>query len=318
MNNKQYTPVGDQPGCETELDFEGAGTKKHANTPLRSLILRHLRISKRLSRQITAAALLLLFGFLPFVLTGYLTTGCFVSYGICSGRWFYGVFSSKTIGCGDAFQAPQNSTVSGIEALFVLDHTFGRYSFSQVKMIDVTWDVGLGRTVQVAVWCISYLVFTDALLRTIERHPTSFETFSRICLEGPSLMSLWSLLKDLFRTKSKRTKLLFLYMVLGVAYVLSLPTILGAMTGYVSTSIAWVDPAGNNQMIPASQFMKGYMELALEDTAYDYYNFWYYQYHNTTCFVPADGRDLSMIRNTGARVCKCSILLPSLAPDGSR
>lgn len=297
--NPQYAPVGDQLFHGTRFDFDSTRFFGKASTPLKSTFIRRLRVSRTLSKQLYAAALLLLFGVLPFIIAGYFTRCYFdAGYGLICPGLFTRIFSPKVIGCGDSFKKTANSTVSGTEALFVLDSTFGRFPFSQVKMIDVAWDVGLGRTVQIAAWWISYLVFTDALLHTIERQPASFEVFSRICVEGPSIMSLWSLLKDLFRTKSIRTKFLFLYMVLGVFYVLSLPTILSAMIGYVSTSTVWVVPEGNSQMIPVAQFLPGWTKLdSRNDTQY-------LQYHNNTCFIPLDGRPMRINTYAQERDCK--------------
>jgi hypothetical protein len=163
--------------------------------------LRKIRFTKK---QVYAFLILLALGLLPFILvallSGFSTTG---------GAPLGALFGSKTITCGDAFGTPQNSTVSGIEALFVLDATFGRFAFSQVKVIDVAWDVCLGRGAQLLAWYISYIVFSDALLRVIERHSASYQTFIHITIEGASFATMWALVKDLFRTKSKRTWSLF-------------------------------------------------------------------------------------------------------------
>lgn len=101
-------------------------------------------------------------------------------------------------------------------------------------------------------WSIAYVVFSDALLRVIERHPASFRIFQRIALEGPSLMSLWSLSKELFSVRSKRTRSLFAYFLISTTYVLLIPMFLGAMTGYDSTSVAWVDLDDSNNIVPTS------------------------------------------------------------------
>jgi hypothetical protein len=166
---------------------------------------------------------------------------------------FSGVFMDKVISCGGSLGGrPQNSTVTGIEKLFVLDTTFGNFSFSQAKTIDILWDLAVGRGLQLLAWWAAYIVFCDALLKAIERHPSSFAIFQRIALEGPGVGSLWTLTVELWAAKSRRTKALFVYMFWSTAYVLILPIVLGAMTGYDSTSVAWVDLEGSNNIIPAS------------------------------------------------------------------
>jgi hypothetical protein len=200
--------------------------------------------------QVLAFLLLVTFGAAPMLILGHFTS---IRPNDLRQLPFYRVFEDKVLTCGSNFGIPQNSTVSGIANLFVLDKTFGRYSFSQVKTLDVAWDILVGRGVQLLAWYVGYVVFSDALLRAIERHPASFEIFQRIALEGPSLHSLWTLLKELWCARSKRTKVLFTYIWMSTLYIICIPMFLGAMTGYDSTSIAWVSLDDSDNIVPASQ-----------------------------------------------------------------
>jgi hypothetical protein len=206
-------------------------------------------------KQALAFALVATCGILPLLMLGHFVDGNGV---------FYGIFSDKIQTCGDSFGTPQNATVTGIEKLFVLDSTFGKFSFSQAKTMDVAWDIMIGRGVQMFAWWIGYKVFSDALLRAIERHPASFEIFQRIALEGPSLLSLWTLIKEQWRSKSRRTKALFFYIFLSTLYIISIPMFLSAMTGYDSTSIAWVslDNHNQNNIIAASMLQQAWVVKA--------------------------------------------------------
>lgn len=197
-------------------------------------------------RHIFAFSLIWVCAIIPFIILGYVP-----------GRasFFNDVFTSKTLPCGETAYQPVNNTVSGIEGLFVLDATYGGFPFSTVKIIDITWDVMVGRGAQLLAWWISYKVFSDAILRVIERHPTSYRVFFEICLHGPSFPALWTMLKDLFRTRSKRTWSLYFYMVWSIIYVITLPIMLSAMTGYTNTSIAWIDADDSNEIMPASRFV---------------------------------------------------------------
>lgn len=198
-------------------------------------------------KQAIAFALLLLFGVTPLAILA-LTTK--------EPEWehtpFYGIFDDKVLGCGDSFGTPENATVSGIEKIFVLDKTFGKFSFSTAKTIDVAWDILIGRCVQMLAWWVGYSVFCDALLRAIERHPASFRIFQRIALEGPSLISLWTLTKEICTVKSKRTKLLFFHIWISTIHIICIPLFLSAMTGYDSTSIPWISLEDENNIVPAA------------------------------------------------------------------
>lgn len=172
--------------------------------------------------------------------------------------FFYEAFSTKVQGCGDKmiFGEAVNATVEGAAALFVLDRTYGRLSFSQAKVIDAAWDLVMGRGVQFCAWVLSYIVFSDAILRLIERHPAPFRTFMRLAIEGASLNTAWALLVELCRTRSKRTWCLFFYMLLSTAHVLSIPPFLSAMAGYDSRTVAFVS-VGQNDIMPARDLRLG-------------------------------------------------------------
>lgn len=201
--------------------------------------------------QVIAFLMVVWFGIAPLVFLGHFTPMNMSPPGY---RPFYGVFQTKVLGCGNSFGTPENSTVSGVENLFVLDKTFGQFSFSAVKSLDVAWDILIGRGVQMVAWWVGYVVFSDALLRAIERHPASFQIFQRIALEGPSLLSLWTLVKELWCSKSKRTKALFFYMWIATLYIICIPMFLGAMTGYDSTSVAWVSLDDDDNIATAGSF----------------------------------------------------------------
>ncbi|CAO2649587.1 Nn.00g069720.m01.CDS01 [Neocucurbitaria sp. VM-36] len=201
-------------------------------------------------KQCFALLLVISCGIVPLILIGHFTPRVDSPPGHYP---FYGIFEDKVLSCGSSiYGTPQNATISGIEKLFVLDQTFGQFTFSQVKIIDVAWDVLVGRGVQLMAWWAGYVVFSDALLRAIERHPASFRIFQRIALEGPSLLAIWTLMKEIWAAKSRRTKALFVYMFLSTCYVVSVPLLLSAMTGYDSSNIAWVSLGDENNIVPAS------------------------------------------------------------------
>jgi hypothetical protein len=217
------------------------------NTAVDSILWSRMKKKKTiLLEQLYAFLLVILLGLVPMTV-------------LFADTSFYGIFQDKIISCGNSFGKPENSTVSGIEKLFVLDSTYGQYTFSQVKILDVVWDIIIGRGVQLLAWAVGYLVFSDALLLAIERHPASFQVFQRIALEGPSLLSLYTLVKELWCAKSRRTKALFLYIWVSTLYIISIPMFLGAMTGYDSTSIAWVSLDDSNNIVPAAALQSSYL-----------------------------------------------------------
>ncbi|KAJ4989438.1 hypothetical protein SVAN01_05163 [Stagonosporopsis vannaccii] len=219
-------------------------------------------------KQWLALVLFLSGGVVPMVVLGYYTPRPF--YQQNDSFPYYGVFAAKSMTCGNNIDdQPANSTVEGFEGLFVLDQTWGRFSFATVKTIDVIWDIFFGRGIQMIAWWVGYVVFSDALLRLIERHPASFRIFQRIALEGPSLLSLWTLCKEVLSINSKRSKALFAYILLSTTYILCIPMFLGAMTGYDSTSIAWMDLDDTNNIVPTSALKFSWVIRGTSNSTFD-------------------------------------------------
>lgn len=204
-------------------------------------------------RQAFALLVLVAFSIAPFLVAGLLLRERADSV------MFGTAFGVKIQDCNDkmTFGLAQNSTVEGVEALFVLDKTFGRLSFSQAKVLDAAWDLFMGRGVQLCAWLISYAVFSDSILRLVERHPAPYRTFMRVTIEGPSLSTAWALLVELFRTRGKRTWFLFWFMLLSTLHVLSIPPFLSAMAGYDSRMVPFVTVGEHDNIMPASDFTYG-------------------------------------------------------------
>ncbi|UPX12504.1 uncharacterized protein EKO05_0003049 [Ascochyta rabiei] len=258
-------------------------------------------------KQWTALFLFLSCAVVPMVVLGYFTPEPSFAFG----TWppFYNVFATKTMSCDnrDIDYYPVNSTITGIEGLFVLDQTWGRFAFSTVKTIDAAWDIVFGRGVQLLAWWAAYIVFSDALLRVIERHPASFRIFQRIALEGPSLLSLWTLCKEVLSIKSKRTKLLFTYMLLSTSYVLCIPVFLGAMTGYDSTAIAWIDIDNSNDIVPASAMKPAWVITGTRNSTFDH----------KVCSDPGNADIQSQYFSPRVDHCSCQMPNGTMAPPGT-
>ncbi|KAH7357473.1 hypothetical protein BKA66DRAFT_574468 [Pyrenochaeta sp. MPI-SDFR-AT-0127] len=257
--------------------------------------MKRFRITKK---QSFALVLVIACGIVPFILLGHYTPRWNIAPGY---HPFYGVFENKVLSCGpDNYGRPQNATIYGIENLFVLDKTFGSFSFSQVKTIDIAWDVFVGRGVQLLAWWASYIVFSDALLRVIERHPASLRIFQRIALEGPSLLSIWTLMKEVWVAKSRRTKALFIYMFFATWYVLCVPMLMSAMTGYDSTNIAWVSLDDVN-IVPASSLEQSTIIWGTKNATFD----------QNVCKSSSLDTDIRTFKYNQYRFCDC------LMPNGT-
>ncbi|KAK7532815.1 uncharacterized protein J3D65DRAFT_532498, partial [Phyllosticta citribraziliensis] len=183
-----------------------------------------------------------------------------------------------------------DDSITGIQGLFMIDRTTGAFEFWVVKLIDILWDLFVGRGLQWLAGWISYVVFSSALLRAIEASPIPYRTFIRLSLGTPSIASIWSLLADLSRYSRKRSTLLFVYVALASAYVLAMPTLFGAMTGYINKSTSFTNlPDSGGQFVHTDSLSLGFLAEGLDG------------FSNKTCVETTD----AVVRKMRARLYNC-------------
>ncbi|KAK8178251.1 hypothetical protein BC567DRAFT_82476 [Phyllosticta citribraziliensis] len=247
-------------GPTTRLAWNSSpGFKKIATNPH---VLRH----------VTAFLVLLLFSFAPI----------FFYF-----RFVYTPFKTMPVTCGSH---EDDDSITGIQGLFMIDRTTGAFEFWVVKLIDILWDLFVGRGLQWLAGWISYVVFSSALLRAIEASPIPYRTFIRLSLGTPSIASIWSLLADLSRYSRKRSTLLFVYVALASAYVLAMPTLFGAMTGYINKSTSFTNlPDSGGQFVHTDSLSLGFLAEGLDG------------FSNKTCVETTD----AVVRKMRARLYNC-------------
>ncbi|KAF2014836.1 hypothetical protein BU24DRAFT_423750 [Aaosphaeria arxii CBS 175.79] len=129
---------------------------------------------------------------------------------------------------------------------FTPNLSFGSMTFTQVKVIDIAWDLIVGRGGQLLLAWVNYRVFNEWLLFHLERHLTSYKLYTAVAFETTTISTLGVLGKE-FLAFGQPTWLRFfrwlalLSMILSTFYVLSFPTLMAAMTGYITTDSAYIE-----------------------------------------------------------------------------
>lgn len=136
---------------------------------------------------------------------------------------------------------------------FTPNLSFGSMSFTQVKVIDIAWDLIIGRGGQLALALVNYRVFNEWLVYHMEHHFTSYKLYAAVAFETTTLSTLGVLAKEWLAFGSAKSIwkrilrwLALLSMLLSTLYVLSFPTLMGAMTGYIATSEPYVQNLEQN------------------------------------------------------------------------
>lgn len=151
------------------------------------------------------------------------------------------------------FQLPGSGSIWDSTYFFAVSIGFGqtkRLSYTHVKIIDIIWDVGVGRGSQVVLAYICYRVFSQALLYVMETQPVSYQTYGTVAFETGKSRALYQFLcaLNILGDRNGRTRgnapfkpswrgcRVFTLMLFSTLYVVSLPTLFAAMTGYAAVA----------------------------------------------------------------------------------
>lgn len=133
-------------------------------------------------------------------------------------------------------QACDKTSSSAVEAQFDIDLiAISGLSFSKAKLIDLTWDIGIGHGGRLLHgWVFSHISSKTTTL-VLEISSLPFKLVYDLLFQPDSLHSLRSLLRSFGRTQRTTTRFRMALLTYGVAHVLFFTTIWSAATGYKST-----------------------------------------------------------------------------------
>ncbi|RPA99431.1 hypothetical protein L873DRAFT_1789584 [Choiromyces venosus 120613-1] len=121
---------------------------------------------------------------------------------------------------------------------FSINIAMGNFTFAAAKWIDVAWDVIIGRGGQAALTWILFKVVQDTLVHIMESEDVDCEMFTTLTLSNSGVHTAKALSKRIWERKGERLRIAGL--LLATVYVATFPTIMGAMTGYVTKEDSWV------------------------------------------------------------------------------
>ncbi|KAL1794359.1 hypothetical protein ACET3X_007780 [Alternaria dauci] len=131
-------------------------------------------------------------------------------------------------------------------------------SFTQVKAIDIAWDILVGRGGQALVAYISWRVFAQYVTTSMEVTPVTFGTYRTIFLpNGGLFISTLCLIRDFVTRHRLHSKIAMVFMVYTMAFTFAYPTVASAMTGYSANVDAFVNTTGG-EYVPLSAFSFAY------------------------------------------------------------
>ncbi|WXC57974.1 hypothetical protein SNK03_003875 [Fusarium graminearum] len=132
-----------------------------------------------------------------------------------------------------------------IKGFFEVTLGWGKLSFTAAKLIDVTWDLVIGRGCQAVMSLIAWRVYTEYLEVSIAIRPATYKTVWLMRFyQDTSLLSSMHLFVEFFR-HGLASKAATWIMAMTLSFILAFPTIAGSMTGYTALNNAYITTSGN-------------------------------------------------------------------------
>jgi hypothetical protein len=127
-------------------------------------------------------------------------------------------------------------------------------SFVNAKIIDVAFNVVVGRGGQACLAWIAYRVYTDVLIRIAENGKIRYDLFAAISLCPNQIRTIGTAVASVSSTQNLRTKFMLAWTMLAMLYVLAYPTLLSAATSLVGATTTSIQ-LNNNGTVPLDAYI---------------------------------------------------------------
>lgn len=148
---------------------------------------------------------------------------------------------------------------------FTINVSFGRFSFTAVKLIDACWDTLVGRGGQMLVAIVAYRVLRRSIALSMEICTYPISTLTAIFCQQIQLNSAWELLHGVQTRRSNWSNMprASPYIRLAAhisifAYVLTFATLVSVMAGYRAEMEGYFGP---EELMPISNIYSPQMKL---------------------------------------------------------
>ncbi|KAI2621152.1 hypothetical protein GGR54DRAFT_90698 [Hypoxylon sp. NC1633] len=173
----------------------------------------------------------------------------------------YGLDSSIANGTQSACSADGNFHLFITEysswaasGFFEITLGFGNLSFTQAKVIDIAWDIIIGRSGQALMAYLSWRAFADYVTTSMETMPVTYAVYFIVFIQDePSLISMFRLIRAFIHGRVLKSRISMIFMILSIAFLLAWPTLASAMSGYTTIGKAFVTNY-DGSYIPFSEF----------------------------------------------------------------
>ncbi|KAK3292120.1 uncharacterized protein B0H64DRAFT_346694 [Chaetomium fimeti] len=148
----------------------------------------------------------------------------------------------------DSFSVYQGFDYWRIDGFFQITlPLIGPLDFTQAKVVDIIWDLAVGKGGQAFLAFFSWKAFSTYVRSAMHTGPVTYSSFFAVFLESDaSPMSTYRITRDFTTRGPLRSKLAMACIVATMAFIIAWPTLASAMTGYAPATQAFVLDIENN------------------------------------------------------------------------
>lgn len=127
---------------------------------------------------------------------------------------------------GRTAQMGNPCTTWGVGGKFETTLNFGPFSYIMAKGLDALWNLVVGRGLQATLGWASYKLFAMAIMRVTQDTPISVVLYKDMVFAPTSPRNVPSLLAATWTARGWRGKIIFVWLVVAICYLLGFPTML--------------------------------------------------------------------------------------------
>ncbi|KAK0724608.1 hypothetical protein B0H67DRAFT_568303 [Lasiosphaeris hirsuta] len=133
------------------------------------------------------------------------------------------------------------------DGFFQITIGFGSLTFTQAKVIDLVWDIVVGRVGQALLAFHFWKAVSVHVKNSMYKSPVTYNMYWTAFIDAqPSFLSTCRVIRDSATQKSKRSRAAMAFIAIGMSFVLAFPTLASSMTGYSGRSQSFVTDAQGN------------------------------------------------------------------------
>lgn len=130
-----------------------------------------------------------------------------------------------------------DSESPGVTQAFDLDLTFGNFTFTHAKILDVAWDTTIGQGGRLLHgWILYRCVMRRLLIHAMEYYCVTYRYYLTISWSRASFESLFVIIRDCFLMQGIASFLCTLLLIYALSYTLLFSLLWSTATGYLSLS----------------------------------------------------------------------------------